>query len=514
MADRVILSFDVGTQSSRAVLINNHGELIGKKQIVHEPAYVSPELGFAERDADSYYEIISKAASKLKEEFPQAFESVEAVTITTIRDSVVNVDKDGKPLRNAILWIDSRKAEGSPKLPVTSNAIFKVIGFGEFIDLQYKKSYCNWIKENQPDIWEKTDKFVLLSSYLTYCLTGEKTDAVACTVGHIPFDVKARNWAGPKALTRPVFDIPSDKLVKLTESCEIMGYITEKASKDTGLKVGLPVYASGSDKACEMIGLGCVNKEQAAVSFGTMSSVSYNDPDYLEAQQFLPPYPSVIKGWYNPEYELYRGYWLVSWFKNEFCQEEALEAAKTGKRIEEIMDQEALEVEPGCNGLFLSPYFSPDVMQPYARGGFIGLADYHTRKHMYRAVIEGINFALMEGIREIEKRGKFKFKELRVAGGGAQSKVVCQITADMFGIPVIRTITHENSALGSAMATFVGLGEYKDFNEACDNMVRTKDVFEPNLENTKVYNKLFEVYKKLYKTLKPLYGEIADIYKK
>jgi len=514
MEDKIILTFDVGTQSSRAVLVNDHGELIAKKQIQHEPPYISPEKGFAEKKPEEFYDVLCKAASKLKVEYPQAFSEIQAVTITTIRDSFVNVDKDGKPLRNAILWIDSRQADGLPKLPATSSALFSVIGFKNFINLQYKKSYCNWIMEHEPEIWEKTDKFMLLSAYLTYCLTGNMTDAVASTVGHIPFDVKKRDWADKNSLTHPIFNVPKEKLVKLTESCEIMGYITEQAEKDTGIKAGTPVFASGADKACEIIGMGCVKKTQAAVSFGTMSSISYNDPVYLEAQQFLPPYPSVIKGWYNPEYELYRGYWLVSWFKNEFCQQEAIQAAMNGKSVEEVMNASIEEIEPGCNGLFLSPYFSPDMMQPFARGGFIGLADYHTKKHMYKAVLEGINFSLMEGLRYIEQKGKFKFTELRVGGGGAQSREICQMTADMFGIPVYRTSTHETSALGSAVATFIGLGVYKDFDEACQNMVHEKDVFQPNLEKTAIYNKLFEVYKKIYPALKPLYGEIADIYKK
>ena len=514
MADRVVLTFDIGTQSCRAILINDHGELIGKKQIAYDPPYYSPELGWAEREADSYYDFMCEASSELKKKFPKAFEDIEGVSITCIRDSIVNVDKDGKPLRPAILWPDSRKAEGSPKLGAGKKAIFGAVGLSDFVDIQYKKSYVNWIMENEPEIWEKSYKVMYLSAYLTYALTGEFTDAVAATVGHLPFEVKTRSWAPANALTRPIFDVPEDMLVSLTDSGDIMGKITAKAAADSGIKEGTPVFASGSDKACEIVGLGCVKKEQAAVSFGTMATVSLNSPDYIEAQSFIAPYPSVVKGWYNPEQELYRGYWLVSWFKNEFCADEALEAAKSGKIVEEVLNEGLNEIEPGCNGLFLSPSFSPDLMKPYARGGFIGLADYHTKKHMYRAVIEGINYALMEGIRNIEKKGKFEFKELRVAGGGSRSPEICQITADMFGIPVVRTATHEASALGAAAATFVGLGVFDGFEQACAEMVHDTDRFEPNIENTKLYDKLFNVYKKLFPALKPMYQELAEIYKK
>ncbi len=511
MEDRIILTFDIGTQSSRAVLVNNHGEILGKKQIQHNPPYSSPMNGWAEQEPEFYYNCICDASQDLKNKYPQIFDKVEAVSITTIRDTVVNLDKEGKPLRPAILWIDGRETEGEPVLSGVSKVIFKAVGLREFVRVQYKKSASNWIAEHQPEIWEKTDRYMLLSGYIAYCLTGNPNDSAASIVGHIPFDVKKRNWAGPKTLTRPLFDVPTEKLSTLVETGKALGQITAKASADTGLKEGLPVISTGSDKACEMIGLGCVKKHQAAISFGTTSTVSFNTPEYLEAEPFLPPYPSIIPGWYNPEYELYRGYWLVSWFKAQFLQDEALRAANEGKSVEQILNEGLGEIKPGCDGLFLSPHFTADISQPCARGGFIGLADYHTKKHMYRALIEGINFALMQGLRTIEQRGKFKFTEIHVGGGGSQSRGICQITADMFGVPVVRTTTHEVSALGSALTAFVGTGVFKGYEEAVSEMVREADRFEPNPENTALYNKLFDIYKKIYPNLKGIYQELAAV---
>jgi len=512
MSNRNVITFDIGTQSTRALIINDHGEIIGKKQIKHDPPYESPQPGWAEKDANDYYKYICKVSLALKEELPLEFEKIEAVSITCIRDTIINLDGNNEPLRPSILWLDDRKTSSLPELPASSKLVFKAIKFTEFVNLQYQKSPCNWIKDNQPDIWEKTKKVMLLSGYITFCLTGNITDAVACCVGHIPFDVKTRNWMDNKALTRPIFNIPNDMLPQLTESCQEMGRITAKASNDTGLKEGLPIIATGSDKACEIIGLGCQKKEQAAISFGTTSTISFNIPNYFEAEQFLPPYPSVIKGEYNPEYELYRGYWLVSWFRNQFAQDEAIEAAKQGKSVEDILNEGLKDIPCGSEGLFLSPYFTADISQPYARGGFIGLADYHTKKHMYRATIEGINFALLEGLKRIEQRGKFTFKEIRLGGGGSQSDIICQITADMFGIPVIRTHTFESAGLGSAMASFVGIGVYKDFNEATEHMVREGRRFEPNKDNFALYIKLFEVYKKIYPQLMPVYKSLSEIY--
>jgi sugar (pentulose or hexulose) kinase len=333
-------------------------------------------------------------------------------------------------------------------------------------------------------------------------------------VGHIPFDVKKRTWADARSLTRPIFDVPAEKLPPLTESLEVMGRVTAECAEATGLAEGLPVYAIGADKAAETIGLGCVEKNMAAMSRGTMASVTFNSPDYLEPDQFIPPYPSIIPGWYCPEYQIYRGYWLVSWFKKYFCEMEAIEAAKQHVSVEEYLNRSLKSIPAGCEGLFLSPFFTPDVAQPYARGAFVGLSDYHTKRHMYRAVIEGINFALLEGLRKMESRGKFKFTEIRAGGGGSQSPEFCQIIADMFGIPVVRTENHEVSALGAAVTAFVALGEYGSFAEACEKMVRIRDRFEPDPERHKTYTRLFGVYKKIYPALKPLYAELAAISRK
>jgi sugar (pentulose or hexulose) kinase len=150
---------------------------------------------------------------------------------------------------------------------------------------------------------------------------------------------------------------------------------------------------------------------------------------------------------------------------------------------------------------------------PHAKGGFVGLADHHTRIHMYRAIIEGINYSLMEGIKLAENAGKFKVTELRLGGGGSQSSEICQITANMFGIPVVRIHTHDATALGSAIAAFVAMGEFENFDAASAAMVHERDRFEPDMKEHKLYSALYEeVYKEIFGKLNPLYGKVQDIY--
>ena len=514
MREKIVLAFDVGTQSSRALLINNRGEILAKSQQQHKPPYVSPYPDWAERDADLYFKDICTCSLDLKERFPDIFERIEAVSVTTIRDTVVCVDSSGKPLRPAILWLDKRMAEGRPQMSNMVRMALKTVRMEETANLQFRKSHCNWIIQNEPEIWEKTDKFLLLSGYLIFCLTGRMADAAASQVGHIPFDSQHRQWQKKGALTRPVFDVHEDKLCCIVESGQEIGKITAEAAKKTGLPEGLPLFATGSDKACEILGLGCITKEKAAISFGTTATVTFTTDAYVEPERFIPPYASVMRGHFTPEIEIFRGYWLVSWFKREFAAKEIETAQTLGISAEELLNRRLKEVPAGCEGLIFQPYFTPNTTMPVAKGAVIGFSDVHTRIHIYRAIIEGINFALMDGLKLLEKQSGHKFLEIYVGGGGAQSDEICQITADMFGLPVIRTQTFEVSGIGSAIAAFVGMGEFTDYEEAVGSMVFKKDFFSPDMQQHQIYNTLYEeIFRNIYGRLSPLYQRLNDIYK-
>lgn len=513
--ERIVLVFDVGTQSSRALLINQFGNILAKSQKKYEHPYFSNHIDYAEQDADFYYQKICEASMELSQAYPLLFQKIEAISLTTIRDTVVCVDSEGKPLRPAILWLDKRRAKGKPHLPNVTKALLKTVGMEKAVKIQYSKSHCNWIREEEPEIWKKTDKFLLLSGYLNYKITGEMKDAVASLVGHIPFDYKQRKWQSNDALTRPVFPVERKKLCKVVDTGDIIGYVTHQMSLDSGLKEGLPLIATGSDKACEILGMGCITKEKAAIGLGTTATITFMYNRYLEPERFIPPYPAVIKNAYNPEIEIFRGYWLVSWFKKEFALKEVMQANKDGISCEEILNRHLNEVPAGCNGLLFQPYFTPNITMPTARGAMIGFSDQHTRIHIYRSIIEGINFALMDGMRILEKRANFRFKEIYLGGGGSQSDEICQITANMFGLPVYRTQTHEVTGMGSAIATFVALKVFDSYEEAVHQMVHIKDCFEPNFKEQRIYHELYtQVYKNIYKKLSPLYQELHDIYHK
>ena len=203
---------------------------------------------------------------------------------------------------------------------------------------------------------------------------------------------------------------------------------------------------------------------------------------------------------------------MITWFKNEFAYEEVLEAKKQGISAEEVMNSLLAQSPAGSMGLVVQPYWSPGLKHPSAKGAIIGFGDVHRKSHMYRAVVEGLAYALLDGLQTMQKRGRFLVEKLAVSGGASQSDEICQISADVFNLPLVRGSTYESCGLGAAIVTTVGLRLHTSFESAIGNMVRYERVFEPDQKNVAIYKQLYRrVYQKMYCSLESLYQEIRDI---
>ncbi|MFA7156952.1 MAG: FGGY-family carbohydrate kinase [Bacilli bacterium] len=514
MDNPIVLTFDCGTQSIRALLVDKKGNILAKEQEQFTP-YYSLEPGYAEQKPEIYWNALVKVSKNIHLNNKKLVDKIIAVTITTIRDTFVCLDKQGKPLRDIIHWLDQREAKCEEPLPVKSSLAFSIVGLKEALEDQRKISKSNWLRENEPEIWKKTDKFILYSGYMVYRLTGKIVDSIASQVAHLPFDYKNKKWHSPTSIMYPVFNVEKEKLSDLIEPGEIFGYIGKKIAEETLIKEGLPLIATGSDKGCETLGCGVLNNDMASLSFGTSATVQVSTIDYVEPDKMLPAYPGVVSGTYNPEVQVFRGYWMVSWFKKEFAEKEVLKANELGVSPEIVLNETLKDIPAGSEGLMLQPYWSPLLKLPEAKGSIIGFSSEHTRAHVYKAIIEGIGYGLVEGLRRLEKNMGRKIKCLTVSGGGSQSDEICQITADMFGIPVRRIQTYEACGLGSSMVAFVSMGVFKDYKEAIENMVHYKTEFTPNKQVHEIYDELYsDIYKNIYHYLRPLYKKMRQITKR
>ena len=310
----LILTIDFGTQSVRTSLINKQGEIEAIVKRKYEPLYISEGKGYAEQDPDFYYNNMIECLKELSKNNKDKLPRIKGSTIATFRDSSVQLDKELKPLRKSILWLDQRMAKASEKIPLSHRIIFRLVGMGDTIKLNRSRTMAHWIKENEPETWAKVDKYVNISTYLTYKLTGKLVDSAANLTGHYPINFQTRKWYSEKALKAAIFGIPRRMLFELKQPGELIGEFSKEICELTGLPEGIKLYASGSDKACETIGLGALDKSVGAISYGTASTIEVSNQKYHEPEPFLPAYPAAVPNWYNMEVQIYRGYWMLTWF--------------------------------------------------------------------------------------------------------------------------------------------------------------------------------------------------------
>ena len=502
-----ILAIDSGTQSVRALLFDLRGNLVERVRVPIEP-YTSPQPGWAEQDPEYFWEALCEACQRLWKQTAIPKEAIAGLALTTQRSTLVNVNKAGQPLRPAIVWLDQRRTEGVKPVGGLWGLAFKASGMTETVAYLQAEAEANWIRTHQPEIWEQTHKYLLLSGYLTYRLTGQFVDSVGCQVAYMPFDYKALAWA--KAWDWKWQAVPMEPAIRPTSSSNPTRLGSDRRGRAaTGLPEGLQIIAAAADKRT-VIGAGGLGRI-GCLGFGT-TATSTPHTKYIEVIPLIPPYPAAAPGRYSLEIQVYRGYWMVNWFKQEFGLREQRLADERGIMPEDLFDELVKQVPPGSMGLMLQPYWSPGlkVPGPEAKGAIIGFGDVHTRAHIYRAMLEGLAYALREG--GTISAAAILITELRVSGGGSQSDAAMQLTADIFDLPAARPHVYETSGLGAAIDAAVGLGLHPDFDTAVREMTRVGDVFTPNPQTRDIYDGLYHrVYKQMYERLKPLYEEIREI---
>lgn len=509
----LILSIDTGSQSVRALLFDPQGNLRAKSRVPIQP-YFSEQPGWAEQHPKVFWEALCQACQGLWQQPGVDKSAIAGVALTGQRSTIINLDRDGKPLRPAIVWMDQRRTLGLKPVGGLWGAAFALTGMTETVAYLQAEAEANWLRTCQPKIWAQTHKYLYLSGYLTYRLVGRFVDSAACQVGYMPFDYKRLCWASGWDWKWQAVPMDRSVLPELVPPAGILGEISPEAAEATGIPAGLPLIAAAADKACEVIGAGCLEPHIGCLSYGTTATINTTHSRYIEVIPLIPPYPAAIPGAYSLEIQIFRGFWMVSWFKHEFGQPELVLAEERGVDPEDLFDELVNRVPPGSMGLVLQPYWSPGIKVPgpEAKGAVIGFGDVHTRAHLYRAILEGLAYALREGKERTEKRSGVQITELRVSGGGSQSDAAMQITADIFGLPTARPHIYETSGLGAAIDATVGLKIHPDFDTAIKAMTRVSRVFTPNPHNQAIYDGLYNrVYKRLYNRLKPLYEEIREI---
>ncbi len=511
-ADR-LLAIDVGTQSVRAMVFDPAGNVVAIARVPVEP-YVPGPPGCAEQDPELYWRAVGEACRQLWSETPARPDMLAGVALTTQRSTVVVTDEDGRPLRRAIVWLDRCRAEGLPPIGGALGVALRAMRISGAVAAIRADAEGNLLSRREPEVWAGIRHFLYLSGWLVHRLTGSFADSTAAQVGYVPFDSRALAWRAPADWRWDALGLHREWMPALVEPGGTLGEITREASEATGIPAGLTLIAAAGDKACEVLGSGAVDPGVGAISLGTTASFNTTSRRYIEVVPLVPAYPAAVPGAYSLEVNIYRGYWMIEWFRREFGGPEVARARELGVPAESLFDELVAATPAGSMGLVLQPFWSPGIRDPgpEAKGAVIGWGDVHTRAHLYRAILEGLAYALREGMERTGRLTKVPITEIHVSGGGSQSPAAVQLVADVFGLPARRPHTHETSGLGAAIDAAVGLGIHPSFEAAVAAMTRTVETRDPDPAAHAVYDQLYRaVYLRLYDQLRPLYREIRRI---
>jgi xylulokinase len=421
----------------------------------------------------------------------------------------VAVDREGRPLRPAILWLDERS-----RLQV--EYLVKNFGRERLHQLTGKPPAMTpslpkivWLIQNEPEVIPRTYKFLDAHAFLIYQLTGQYKTSLACADPMGLVDMRAGTWAADLIQE---LGLRLDQFPELVPPGAVIGHVTQKAAAESGLPEGLPIIAGAGDGQCAGLGANAIGGGRAYLNLGTAVVSGAFSAEYFADPAFRTLY-APIPGNYFLETVLRGGVFTVGWYVEKFASD--LRGNPLGVIPEEMLEIAAAKVPPGSLGLMLVPYWN-NVMSPYwdpaATGIMIGWTGAHGREHFYRSIMEGIAFEQrLAGDGVMAAMGQ-PFSEYVAMGGGSRSKLWCQIVADVTGVPVLRSTTSEATCLGAGMLAAAAAGWYPSILEAARGMSGTGDRFTPRPDMQAFYDKLYrEVYQKIFPTIQPLVDHLTEL---
>ncbi len=505
-AGSYLLGIDIGGSGAKAGLFSLDGCEIGSGH--HEYEMTSTLPGQAEHDAQAWWLAAVYAIQ-------QATRDVDTAEILSIgvgcTNGLIAVDRDGQPLRSAIMLWDQRALPEVETISRVLDAeeVFKITG-NPVAPGAFSLPTMLWLKHHDPELFAAAHKLMVPGGYLVARLTGEFTIDYSRASTTLLFDIQRHRWHTPFL---EATGIPLEKLPKAMPSHEVAGQITERAAELTGLRAGTPVVAGCMDTVGASIGFGTIEEKSCFVIMGTAARVASTigkaqfDRRFMNSTHVLPERWLTI-GAINGVGSSLR------WVRDTFGQAEQLEADRTGEDVYDLLTAQASQAPPGSKGLVFLPYLAGErtpIWNPYARGVFFGATLGHNRNDFLRSVLEGAAFAIRQVIEILEENRDLDLTEIKIGGAAAESHVWNQIFADVLGKKVISCTGTHVEVLGAAVLAGVGVGVYKNYDDAFKQTVTTDLVFQPNIEAHAAYDQLFPLYKELYLDVEPYFKRLAQL---
>lgn len=522
MEEQYIVSHDLGTSADKAILITVHGEIIDIAKKTY--SIYHPHPGFAEQNPDDWWDAVCKTTQEVVKKTKVDPKKIVGMTFSSQMQGLVPVSKDGTPLMNAMTWLDSRAADiinsklwKQPKIAgYNPRNLIKFLTITGGCPGHHGKDQVGkilWLHEYEPEIFHNTYKFLDVKDYVIYKLTNRMVTSIDLAYVWWLMDTRNYKYEWNKSLCR-LAGITPEKLPELRSSAEIVGQITAEAAKKTGLKQGTPIINGAGDMSSAAIGSGAIDEGELHINLGTSNWVA----GHVRKRKIdIQHYAGCVGSAYPREYYLATAHQetagvCLEWLKNNIFLKLGTNASLNSDGLDfyQRLDALAEQSEPGSRNLLFTPWMYGErtpLDDDFVRAGFYNLSLKHDVTHLARAVLEGIAFNTRWAKQIIEKLYQ-PVEHLNIIGGGARSKVWCQIMADVCN-RTIHQVKHpqQAGARGIALIASLTLGCIDDYKNI-KNFIEIENSFYPNQKNRKLYDDLFNFYKQIYRNNKKWFSKI------
>lgn len=496
----LVVGLDSSTQSSKAIAWTKTGESVAEGRCPID--LFNPRLYWFEQNSRDWWNSCRDALRQLTEQINPA--RIAGISISNQRETVAFVDESGNDIRPSMIWLDERSREQVKKLAshIGADVIHDITGRPvDIIPVLYR---LVWLKDNEPQAFEQTRRFVDVQAYLVHKLSGQwKTGWFSADpLGY--FDIRRKEYS-PKLLD--YLGLSADRFPPAFAPGTKIGSITKDAAGQTGLLPETPIFAGGGDGQCAGLGTACITSDQAYINLGTAVVSGVWSPQCLNSKAWRTEISATGEG-YILETCLRSGAFLINWFVDQF-----LPGNRSEKNFFQELEQEARRIPIGSDGLITLPYWS-GVMNPHwnpnGRGCFIGLSGGHKPVHLYRSILEGMCLDQAQATNGVEQETGLQVNRFVAIGGGASSPLWTQMLADSTGRQVAISETVEASALGAAMIAGYGAGWFASFDEAAEAMSATTKIVEPDPKVRRTWDELLAIYRRLYPDNEKTFNDLVN----
>lgn len=504
-----IIGVDIGTSGTKTVLFDEKGTVIASATVEY-PMY-QPQNGYAEQEPTDWANATITTIKAVMSKSGVNKTDVKGIGLSGQMHGLVMLDKNNDVIRKSIIWCDQRTAKECQEITIK-------VGAERLIEITanpaltgFTASKIMWVKNNEPENYNKCAHILLPKDYVRLILTGEYATEVSDASGMQLLDITKRQWSD-EILSK--LGIDKALLGKVYESPEITGTITKKIAELTGLAEGTIVVGGAGDNAAAAVGTGVVTDGKAFTTIGTSGVVfAHTSNISIDSRGRVHTFCCAVPNCWHVMGVTQGAGLSLKWFRDNFSNAEKETAKLMGVDEYYLMDKEAETVQIGANRMLYLPYLMGERtphLDPNARGVFFGLSAMHTKKDMLRAVMEGVSYSLRDCV-EVFKEMNISVSDMMACGGGGSSSLWRQMLADLYACPVKTVASKEGPALGVALLAAVGAGIYSSVPQACEAVITTDKVQNPIIENIPEYEKYYKMYAEIYPALKSSFSKLATL---